>query len=69
MNTPMENFIAVLAILVIVVMYLLPWLIALMRGSKYTVAVGLLNLLAGWTVVGWVAAFVWSWFGKEECQV
>jgi hypothetical protein len=38
--------------------YLLPWAIAATRGKSNSVAVGVLNLLLGWTVIGWVIALV-----------
>jgi Superinfection immunity protein len=40
--------------------YFLPTFIALMRGHHNTFAIVALNILAGWTFVGWVAALVWS---------
>lgn len=36
--------------------YMLPWAIAESRGKSNSVTVGLVNLLAGWTVIGWVVA-------------
>jgi ABC-type transport system involved in cytochrome c biogenesis permease component len=38
--------------------YLLPWAIAATRGKSNSVAIGVLNLLLGWTVIGWVIALV-----------
>ena len=40
--------------------YFLPTFIALMRGHHNTFAIVALNILAGWTFVGWVVALVWS---------
>ena len=40
--------------------YMMPWCIAVMRGHRSSMAIGALNLLLGWTLLGWVAAFVWS---------
>jgi hypothetical protein len=37
-----------------------PWLIALTRGHHNLAAIFLLNLLLGWTFIGWVAALVWA---------
>jgi hypothetical protein len=36
--------------------YLAPWAVAAGRGRSDTTRIGALNLLAGWTVIGWVAA-------------
>lgn len=40
--------------------YFLPALIAGVRSKRDVVAIFALNLLLGWTVVGWVAALVWA---------
>jgi hypothetical protein len=40
--------------------YLLPSIIAFKRGHHQRVAVLLVNIFAGWTFIGWVAALVWS---------
>ncbi len=47
-------------VITLVVMYFVPWLIALMRGHHNAGAIFVLNLLAGWTFFGWVAAMVWA---------
>jgi hypothetical protein len=41
-------------------LYCLPGLIAYRRGHPKRVAIGALNLLLGWTFLGWVAALVWA---------
>ncbi len=41
-------------------LYCLPGLIAYRRGHPERVAIGALNLLLGWTFLGWVAALVWA---------
>ncbi len=38
--------------------YMLPWAIAATRGKANTGAIGILNLLLGWTLVGWIVALV-----------
>ena len=38
--------------------YMLPWAIAATRGKSNSGAIGLLNLLLGWTMIGWVIALV-----------
>lgn len=53
---------SVVAILVAIVTagYMLPWAIAAVRGNANTGAVFWVDLLLGWTVVGWVVALVMS---------
>jgi hypothetical protein len=40
--------------------YLVPTIIAWRRLHPNRTTIFILNLLAGWTLVGWVAALVWS---------
>jgi hypothetical protein len=44
----------------LVVLYFLPSLTAASRGHHNRAAIFALNLLLGWTFLGWVAALVWS---------
>lgn len=46
--------------LVPLLLYFLPWVIALVRGHHDTTAIFFLNLLLGWTFLFWIIAFVWS---------
>jgi hypothetical protein len=41
-------------------MYMLPTIVAAVRKHRQLAPIGLLNLLLGWSVIGWVAAMVWS---------
>lgn len=47
-------------IILAIVLYFLPTLIAVLRKHKNKLAVFLLNLLLGWTVLGWIVALIWS---------
>ncbi len=40
--------------------YLLPFSVALWRNHPATTNIFLLNLLFGWTVIGWLIALIWS---------
>jgi len=42
------------------VMYFLPSIIALAKGKRDLLAIFLLNLFLGWSVIGWVVALVWA---------
>ncbi|MDN6874079.1 superinfection immunity protein [Pseudomonas citronellolis] len=42
------------------VVYFIPTIAAHCRKHESESAIGILNLLAGWSIVGWVAAFIWS---------
>jgi Superinfection immunity protein len=41
-------------------LYFTPTLIALLRGHHNTAPIFVLNAVLGWTVVGWIVAFLWS---------
>jgi len=41
-------------------LYFAPTIIAGSRDAKHGVAIFALNLLLGWTFVGWAAALVWA---------
>ena len=48
------------SLIVGLVLYFLPTIIAYLRGHYNRVAILTLNLLLGWTVVGWIVSLVWS---------
>ncbi|CQR46590.1 hypothetical protein BN1058_00859 [Paraliobacillus sp. PM-2] len=52
-------------LILLVIGYFIPFLVSLFRKKKNTVAIFFLNLLAGWTIIGWVVAFIWS-LTKEQ---
>jgi hypothetical protein len=41
-------------------MYFLPSIIALARSKRDIASILLLNILLGWTVIGWIVALVWA---------
>ena len=45
---------------VVLIAYFTPLVIAVLRRHRFTTAIGLINFLLGWTVVGWLAAIVWA---------
>src|SRR5687768_12940055 len=46
--------------------YFLPSILALVRGARDVVAIILVNLLLGWTVIGWIATLIWSLVGAKR---
>ena len=40
--------------------YMLPWAIAAVRGNRNAWSVFWVNLLLGWTVIGWLITLIWS---------
>lgn len=49
-----------LVLAVLVALYFLPLIIAALRNMPNAVAISVLNLVAGWTFVGWIVALVWA---------
>lgn len=45
--------------------YFLPTTVAFIRGHHSKIAIAALNILLGWTFIGWVVAFVWSLTAKR----
>jgi hypothetical protein len=56
---PVSATIAVV-VAVLTLGYMLPWMIAALRGKSNHWGIFWLNLLLGWTIIGFVAAFVMS---------
>jgi len=50
----------ILVLLVMIFFYFLPTLIAVSSKKRNRLAIFMLNLLAGWTIIGWVGVFIWS---------
>lgn len=56
----MKVFLSLLLSASLIVLYFLPTIISERRGKVNRNAIFALNLLAGWTFVGWVIALVWA---------
>jgi T4 superinfection immunity protein len=54
------------AMFVLVLVYLLPTFIAATRDRQYRAAIIALNILLGWTFIGWVGALCWALSLKRE---
>ena len=50
----------VVLLLALITIYAMPTMIAIRRHHPQRLAIGVLNGLAGWTVLGWVGALAWS---------
>jgi len=56
----MDSIIGILTGTLVLAFYLLPSIAAYVRGHKHFEAIMILNILAGWTLIGWLAAAVWA---------
>ena len=65
-STP-ENHMAIAVLCTITFFaYWVPTLAANSNRHRNRVAIGLLNLFLGWTVIGWVVALVWA--DTDNCE-
>jgi hypothetical protein len=48
--------------------YLLPFVVAVSRRHRQRLAIFCLNLLLGWTLLGWIAALVWACTSDVEAK-
>jgi len=49
-----------LIVLILIVAYFAPTIVAMLRKHADGLAIGALNFLLGWSVVGWIVSLVWS---------
>ena len=59
---------SIFTLILILVSYFLPSLIALMRGKSNTFAILILNIFLGWTFIGWIVALIWSVTSDNKAQ-
>jgi len=60
---------AALLLAVILGFYFLPCIVTAYRKVHSSAGIGLVNLLLGWTLIGWVVALVWACSAETEAQV
>jgi hypothetical protein len=47
-------------------LYFIPTVIAVSRKHRNVAGIFFLNLLLGWTILGWIGAFVWSFVSPSQ---
>ena len=47
-------------IITLLALYFIPSIIAIVKGRRNKMAIFALNILLGWTLIGWVVSLVWS---------
>jgi hypothetical protein len=62
------NTTTILLLLAVVALYLLPTLIAFGREHPHRQDVALVNILFGWTLIGWIAVFLWASLAHVESE-
>lgn len=62
----MEYVLVVLLILVVGLAYMAPTLIAAKRCHRNLGSIAVINILLGWSLLGWVIALAWSFSANVE---
>lgn len=65
----MDGSILGLAILIGLSLYFLPTIIVEIRGAEHGARILWVNLIFGWTVLGWIAALIWALTKKAPTKV
>lgn len=63
-----EFLVTIISLGTAILLYLLPTVIAFKRGHRSKGGIAVLNILLGWTILGWIIALIWSFTdpgGKE----
>jgi uncharacterized membrane protein len=63
------NTTTILMLLAIVVLYMLPTFIAFGREHPRRQDVALVNILLGWTLIGWIGVFLWASLAHVESEL
>lgn len=50
----------IVILIVTAVVYVIPSIIATKRNHRNRMAITVLNIVAGWTLLGWVGSLVWA---------
>lgn len=58
--------VATTAFVVLLLLYFAPALVAKFRRHRNFVAIAVLNLLVGWTLIGWIVLLGWSLLEQER---
>ena len=63
-----DNTIFVILLLLIVAIYMLPTLVAYARDIPQRHIITVLNIILGWTLIGWVVCFLWALLAETQAD-
>ncbi len=63
----MERF-SIIVVIVFILIYFFPSVIAFSKSKSNTAAIFVLNLFLGWSFIGWIVALVWAVSKDKEKQ-
>ena len=64
----MDNTTTVIVLLLILILYMLPTLVAYSREHPHRAVLAVFNIFLGWTLIGWIAVFLWAALAPVEEQ-
>lgn len=50
----------IILVIVVLLLYFLPTIVAVVRGKSNMISISIVNVVFGWTVLGWIIALVWA---------
>jgi hypothetical protein len=62
------NTVNVILLLLILLIYMLPTLIAFSREHPRRLDITVINILVGWTLIGWIIVFLWAALSPVESE-
>ena len=62
----MISFFLATAVLLLLGIHFLPTFVAVVRRTRHALLIFVLNVLFGWTVIGWLVLLVWAAVGEER---
>ncbi len=63
-----DNTIEIVLLLLILVIYMLPTVIAYARDIPQRHTITVLDIVAGWTLIGWVILFLWAMMAETRAD-
>ena len=64
-----DGFVGMLAaVIVLSAFYFIPVFVAAHRGCRSVNRIAVVNLLLGWTVLGWIGALAWAVSGETKVK-
>ncbi|MFK5912987.1 MAG: superinfection immunity protein [Woeseiaceae bacterium] len=62
----MEVFWAIIILIIVVYVYFIPSFVATKRGHSAVNGIIFVNLIAGWSLIGWVVCLIWAYSNSES---
>jgi hypothetical protein len=64
-----HHHILLIGMMIVLGLYFLPTLLAWFRGTLAAGGIFLVNLLFGWTMIGWIGCLIWAMAGTTREQL